>query len=625
MGKGGGSAPEAPNPIITAKAQAAVNKQSIYDSAAVNQFNQVTPFGSQTYSGEIGGPNRTQTQSLSPAGQYQLDMQNNLAGSLLGSAYNAAGQINQMPFTTYGVPALQSDFIPAPMQAPSAYPSPFSYQTGSSPTSTTSGDQQTTSGSGAGPSSYQEFYDSLKQDYTSESPYQITGNAVPLRFRGPVNSYAPPGASYDGFDPNADGYDHLGDGVYQSGADYYISQDANFGEIKPNITKDMLASEDGTVFTYSGGSPTVDESGLSAAAQSAYDQYLQANSTPTTYTSPGYNYQPGAVTPPQPGGGAVANPALAAGPAPTADGGGVANTIGPAVNPVPYGAKPAPGAPPQPNGGLVPTGAPVTNPDLNPIPPAPDGGGVPNPDFTGGTPAPVPGPIPVMPGPTPTPAPVPGAIPGNLPAPSTYNGSGVLDPGAHQNNYGPLEDPKYASSGALLQTGSPDTVEKATYDRLAGLLQPGFDQQRREFESMMANRGLPIGAEAYNDARGQVDRGQNEALLAAGLEAVRAGRAEDSRIFGMSQAAHNQAIQDRLLERNQPINEIQAMFGSAPSLQIPQYGQAAQYNINPADVQGAFNAAYQGQLNAYNAEQQQQSSALGGLFQLGSAALPFFL
>jgi hypothetical protein len=50
--------------------------------------------------------------------------------------------------------------------------------------------------------------------------------------------------------------------------------------------------------------------------------------------------------------------------------------------------------------------------------------------------------------------------------------------------------------------------------------------------------------------------------------------------------------------------------------------------VNPTDVLGAYNQQYQGQLAAYNAQQQSNAAGMGGLFglagTLGGAAIRRF-
>lgn len=58
MGKKSPSAPAAPDPVATANAQAAANKEAAYEMARLNRINQITPYGSLTY--ENIGPKPTQ-------------------------------------------------------------------------------------------------------------------------------------------------------------------------------------------------------------------------------------------------------------------------------------------------------------------------------------------------------------------------------------------------------------------------------------------------------------------------------------------------------------------------------------------------------------------------------------
>jgi len=174
----------------------------------------------------------------------------------------------------------------------------------------------------------------------------------------------------------------------------------------------------------------------------------------------------------------------------------------------------------------------------------------------------------------------------------------------------------------IIDSSNPvNRVEQATYDRAINLLKPQFDRQERRLETGLANRGIPIGSEAYSDVRDQFDTSRDEALIAAANDAVRAGRTEDSRLFGISQAARQQGINELLLQRTQPINELAAILQGSPATGQPQFGQQAQYQVAPADVVGPTNLAYQGQLNAFNQSQANRNAGLGGLFGLGGAIL----
>jgi hypothetical protein len=103
-GKSAPSPPAAPDPAAVASAQSAANADAVQKSAEVNQINQVSPFGSQTYSGTIGQPDRTLTTTLNSTDQRTLDQQRALANSLTGMAQTRAGQIPNSAFDISGAP-----------------------------------------------------------------------------------------------------------------------------------------------------------------------------------------------------------------------------------------------------------------------------------------------------------------------------------------------------------------------------------------------------------------------------------------------------------------------------------------------------------------------------------------
>jgi hypothetical protein len=89
-------------------------------------------------------------------------------------------------------------------------------------------------------------------------------------------------------------------------------------------------------------------------------------------------------------------------------------------------------------------------------------------------------------------------------------------------------------------------VERATFDRAMQLLNPQFDQRQRQLSTQLAVTGNPLGSEGYGGEMDRYDRMRNEAELAAALESVGRGRAEQSRLFGIDSAARGQLTQEQL-------------------------------------------------------------------------------
>ena len=114
------SAPRPPDPVATANAQSAANAEAIREGAAISQINQVTPFGSLTYQGEIGTPDRTVIQQLNPQSQNILDRQRQLginlsqqASSALSSPYSIDSRFslpNASPLSRFADSGNMSDY-----------------------------------------------------------------------------------------------------------------------------------------------------------------------------------------------------------------------------------------------------------------------------------------------------------------------------------------------------------------------------------------------------------------------------------------------------------------------------------------------------------------------------------
>jgi hypothetical protein len=149
-----------------------------------------------------------------------------------------------------------------------------------------------------------------------------------------------------------------------------------------------------------------------------------------------------------------------------------------------------------------------------------------------------------------------------------------------------------------------DAVESRINDLASKRLNPQL-QQRREAEiARLANQGIK-GGQAYDRAMALVDQGENDARVQLLLN----GR--------------NQAVQEALLARNQPLNEIAAL-ASGSQIAMPQFAGTPQTGVAGTDIAGInANAANAAQAN-YNAQLGQWNSTAGGLFGLGANALLAF-
>lgn len=118
MVKSSPSAPAAPDPVATANAQGAANKETAIAQGELNNVNQVTPYGSLTYTqtpnqNDPTVPQYTATQTLSPTQQNLLDTTQGLEQ---GAANSASGYLHQIqnnsqnPFPNGQLNPLTTDF-----------------------------------------------------------------------------------------------------------------------------------------------------------------------------------------------------------------------------------------------------------------------------------------------------------------------------------------------------------------------------------------------------------------------------------------------------------------------------------------------------------------------------------
>jgi len=185
-----------------------------------------------------------------------------------------------------------------------------------------------------------------------------------------------------------------------------------------------------------------------------------------------------------------------------------------------------------------------------------------------------------------------------------------------------------------------NSAERATFDRGMGLLQPVFDRQTDRLETKLVNQGLPRGSEAFGTDFEDLRRSQNEQYGKLALDAVGAGRAEDSRLFGQSMSARNAQIQDQLNQasflnqnRAQAVQENQALrsqelseLGGLLGLQPVQPIQSQSF-FGPAsvDVMGPYQLANQQAMAANRQSNANRNAMMQGVFSLGSAAMGAYL
>lgn len=140
-------------------------------------------------------------------------------------------------------------------------------------------------------------------------------------------------------------------------------------------------------------------------------------------------------------------------------------------------------------------------------------------------------------------------------------------------------------------------VEARLFDLGSKRLNPRFAQQRGDLQQSLINRGLREGTAAWDAAMRSQYEGENDAFNQLAL------------------TGRGQAIQEKLTERNQPLNEIAALL-SGSQVSMPQFGPTNQYNIPTTDRAGIYANYDNMRMQQWQAQMANRQAMMGGLFSL---------
>lgn len=224
-----------------------------------------------------------------------------------------------------------------------------------------------------------------------------------------------------------------------------------------------------------------------------------------------------------------------------------------------------------------------------------------------------------------------GAAQGVLGSQFDLSGAPSLQTGINTSNVPQL--PQLQQFGPNDFSADRQRVEQAQLGRF----NQDFPQLQEAALSRANAEGIQRGSEGYDNVQKGLERQQVDAAN----QAIMAGGAEQSRLFGLGQAANaqqmaanqqqfgqnqaqygagNQARQQYLnemqLSRNQPINELTALLGTS-QIQTPTGAPNFGVAVQPTNVAGITNAGYQNQLGQYQA--QLQASPWGAIGNLAGA------
>lgn len=165
-----------------------------------------------------------------------------------------------------------------------------------------------------------------------------------------------------------------------------------------------------------------------------------------------------------------------------------------------------------------------------------------------------------------------------------------------------LQTPFDTSKIANMPIQAGENYEQAIMRRL----QPQLQQEQKSFDAQMANQGIPVGSEAYENAKRMFDQKQNDRLTSAVIGG-----------FGIGQQARQQGFQEQAYLRNEPLNTLNAVRTGSQVTNPTFTSVPQQAYTGGTDYLGAQQAGYNAQLGAANAQNAANQSFTSGLMGLG--------
>lgn len=171
--------------------------------------------------------------------------------------------------------------------------------------------------------------------------------------------------------------------------------------------------------------------------------------------------------------------------------------------------------------------------------------------------------------------------------------------------------------GIAALPGDQTALRDRAYGALTARSTADINQGEEAARSRLANQGVAPGTEAYSRAMDQFNRARTDASQQAEIGAGNIA----SQDLANAMNIRNQGITERTNLRDAPLMDYAKLLGFGGQTTQPQWAQGTQAQIPATDTIGPQIAQYQGQMNAWNQQQQQGNALMGGLFGLGGSGL----
>lgn len=194
-------------------------------------------------------------------------------------------------------------------------------------------------------------------------------------------------------------------------------------------------------------------------------------------------------------------------------------------------------------------------------------------------------------------------------------------------NYGQIGNSQLSQVSDTLSTpidfstlgAAPEANQQAwdnAYSALIERNQPQADQQLAALQTQLANQGIGIGSEAWNNELARYSSAQNDYALAA----QNAAMGQMTQQYDLETAARNQAINEMVSQRQIPLNELSAL-ATGTQIQAPSFGSTPQTSVATTPLADSVYASYNAEQQNYQNALQQQQSQYGALGNLAGAGV----
>ena len=229
-----------------------------------------------------------------------------------------------------------------------------------------------------------------------------------------------------------------------------------------------------------------------------------------------------------------------------------------------------------------------------------------------------------------------------------------IDPNSF--TYGSVLDPNSIKLGTVLADGQmydPTRNTNNATQLIMDRLNPQLDRQEGSLRARLANSGVTMGSDAYNNANESFGRTRNDAMNQAALAGIKLGMAQSqlgtqqqAQQFGQTNqnaglfanfqnqafnqqnannqlyaALQNQGFQQQAYNYNLPMNTLNALRAGNQVASPTFQSFAPQATVGGPDYSSAAANQYRADLGNANAQNASANALMSGLFSLGGAAI----